>query len=42
MASKTKRTKANRKRKKKNMGRPRKRASRTKGTTPSRKELFGD
>ncbi len=42
MASKTKVTKFRRQRKKANMGRKRKAANRNKGTTKSRKELFGD
>lgn len=42
MASATKITKFRRKRKKSNMGRKRKAALRTKGSTRSKKELFGD
>jgi len=42
MASKTKKTKFRRRRKKSNMGRKRKAVNRNKGTTRSKKELFGD
>lgn len=42
MASKTKVTKSRRRRKKANMGRKRKAANRNKGTTKSKKVLFGD
>lgn len=42
MASKTKRTKAIRKRKKITSGKKRKTANRNKGTSKSAKELFGD
>jgi len=42
MASKTKKTKFRRKRKKQKQGRVRKAANRSKGTTRSKKELFGD
>lgn len=42
MASKTKKTEFRRRRKKASSGRKRKAANRNKGTTRSRKELFGD
>lgn len=42
MASKTKKTKFRRKRKKAAMGKKRKAVNRNKGTTKSKKELFGD
>ena len=42
MASKTKRTELIRKRKKTAKGKKRKAAARTKGTTRSKKELFGE
>ena len=42
MASKTTRTEHKRKRKQATAGKTRKRKLRAKGTTPSRKELFGD
>jgi hypothetical protein len=42
MASKTKKTEFRRRRKKAAQGRKRKAANRNKGTTKSKKELFGD